>query len=72
MLFNYIDLKNFLDDKGLKQKCVAQKTGIQETVLSAILSGKRKCTLDEYIKICLVLDVPFTTFIDIHAAQPAA
>ena len=61
-MFDYIALKQYLDDKGLKQKFIAEKTGISETALSAILAGKRKCSLDEYIKLCQFLAVPFMSF----------
>ena len=62
-LFDYIALKQYLDDKGLKQKFIAEKTGISEAALSSILMDKRKCSLDEYIKLCQFLNVPFMSFI---------
>lgn len=63
-MFDYEALRKYLEDNGLKQKFISQKTGIAESTLSAILSGKRKCSLDEYITLCQSLSVPFSTFIN--------
>lgn len=64
-MFDYDALRKYFDDNGLKQNFIAQKIGITESALSAILNGKRKCTLDEYIKLCQTLAVPFTAFVNI-------
>ena len=42
-------------DSGLKQKFVAEKIGMSEPTLSALLAGKRKIDVDEFFKICTVL-----------------
>ena len=64
-LFDYDALRKYFDDNGLKQNFIAQKIGITESALSAILNGKRKCSLEEYIKICQILAVPFVTFVNL-------
>ena len=64
-MFDYDALRKYFDDNGLKQNFIAQKIGIIESVLSAILNGKRKCSRDEYIKICQILAVPFVTFVNL-------
>lgn len=56
-------LQNYLDENGIKQKAVSIKSGIDETALSKILAGKRKCEVNEYIAICKALKVKPDKFI---------
>lgn len=63
-MFNFKKMKNFFEEQGVKQKFIAQKTGITETTLSLIMQGKRKCTIEEYVKICKFAGCSFDTFID--------
>ena len=37
---------------GIKQKVIAERMGISEQVLSAILTGKRKIYADEFFNLC--------------------
>lgn len=62
-MFDYEALKIFLSKKGFKQKSIADKAGIDDAAFSDILNGKRKCSLDNYVNICRVLEIPFDTFI---------
>lgn len=62
-MFDYKTLKQYLERRGYKQKFVAEQTGINETLLSGILNGRRKCSLDVYVKLCKVLNVPFQSFL---------
>lgn len=43
-------------DSGLKQKHVADKIGVSESVFSAILAGRRKVDVDEFFSLCQVLN----------------
>ena len=43
-------------DSGLKQKFIADAIGMSEPTLSAVLSGKRKIDVDEFFKLCRVLN----------------
>lgn len=71
-MFDYVALKNYIDENGIKQCFVAQQAKLSDTLLSAIVNGRTKCTLDNYINICVALSVPFGTFINKeNAAQPA-
>ncbi len=63
-MFDRKRLKRFILERGLKQKVIAKKADITEHQLSLILQGKRKCNIDEYIRLCVTLEVPFTQFID--------
>lgn len=63
-MFNRRKMKRFIEEKGYKQKVIAQKAYITEHQFSLILQGKRGCDVDEYVRICAILEVPFTMFID--------
>lgn len=63
-MFNFKKMKSFFEEQGVKQKFIAQKTGIAEAALSLIMQGKRKCTIEEYVKICKFAGCSFDTFID--------
>lgn len=49
------NIAKYIKDNGIKQRMIAEKTGIGECALSAILTRKRKLSADEYEKICVVL-----------------
>lgn len=63
-MFDYISFKNYLEENGYKQKFIAAKADITETTLSEILTGRRKCSLENYVNFCRVLGLPFGQFID--------
>ena len=42
-------------DSGLKQRFIADAIGMSEPTLSAVLSGKRKVDVDEFFRLCQVL-----------------
>lgn len=56
-------IKAYLTEEGLKQIKIAEKVGIANDKFNLGMNGKRKIPLDEYVKICEVLGVPFDTFI---------
>ena len=53
----------YLNEQGIKKKYVAEKTGMSENALNLSLNGKRRLLADEYVKICIALNVPFDHFI---------
>jgi transcriptional regulator with XRE-family HTH domain len=57
-----VKIKNHMDGRGIKQRYVAKKAGIEEPKLSAILNGKRGIKAEEYFSICDALKVPLETF----------
>lgn len=64
-------MRNEILKKGMKQKAVAKKSDMTERQLSMILTGKRKCDVDEYVRICRTLEVPISTFIvENHSSIP--
>lgn len=63
MVLDIVKLKNYIDEKGLKQKFISERSKIPEPKLSQILNGKRKCEVGEYASICKALGVGFQLFI---------
>lgn len=63
MILDFLELKEYIDKAGLKQKSVAEKAGIPEVQLCLILQGKRKCEVGEYASICNALGVNIGKFI---------
>lgn len=58
-----IAIDSYLQNNGITQAYVAEKTGITTNALNLSLKGKRKLTADEYIRICNVLKVPYDLFV---------
>lgn len=55
---NILNLFNSaIEAKGLKQKSVASQIGVTEDRLSRILIGKSKMLVEEFLKLCYVLQV---------------
>ena len=46
------NIKEYLREEGLTQVGVSRKTGIPADQLSLTLNGKRKLTVDEFVRIC--------------------
>lgn len=57
-------IKLYLNDKGIKQKYLAEQVGINENHLSMILNNKATLDMDLYLKIIRVLKVDANTFIN--------
>ena len=50
-------LRAAVDASGLKQKFIAEKIGISETALSAMLNGNQKIDVDTFFAIAVVLQM---------------
>ena len=48
-------LRAAIDERGLKQKFIAEKIGISETALSAMLNGNQKIDVETFFAIAQVL-----------------
>ncbi len=57
------EMKDYIAKAGIKQKIIAQKSGMDENQICRTLQGGRKLLAEEYINICHVLQVPITEFI---------
>ena len=56
-------IKNYLNENGIKQTFIADKTGLSNSCISAICGGNRKIEVIEYLKICRALGVEPDTFL---------
>lgn len=56
------DIKKYLEENGIKQNFLSEKTGIPASVINAILNDKRKVEANEYMKICDAIGVPLDYF----------
>lgn len=66
----YEKIRVYIYDNGLKQKVVAQKSGISESTFNAIMNGRRTLYADDLRAICLALNVSPELFIDVkHTCQ---
>ena len=59
-----LKIKEYLSSHGIMQRFVADKSGIDEKIISDICRGVRRIDVTEYFKICEALDVPLETFRD--------
>lgn len=51
------NLRSIIQEKGFKHKFVAQKMGIDERKLSAILNGRKVVDVEIILSLCKVLEV---------------
>lgn len=56
-------LKKYLEENGIKQSFLEEKTGISQEKISNMMTGKRKITADELSKICQALKVSADLFL---------
>lgn len=56
-------IKDYLENKGISQRFVSRRTGIDPAKLSLALNGNRKLTLEEYSLICGALGVNTDCFL---------
>lgn len=63
LVLDYQAFKKYIEDSGMKQKAISEKTGVPETALCLILQGKRKCEIGEYANICTALNIPMEKFL---------
>ena len=63
MIVDVKEMKDFIEEIGIKQNVISAKTGISEAKLSFILQNKRKLEAGEYAAICKALDVPMAKFV---------
>lgn len=57
-------LAKYLEDHGITQSFVSEKTGITKEKMSNILNGKRKLTGDELVAVCKALGINLDYFLD--------
>lgn len=52
-----LEIKRYLEEKGISQTFISKKTGIPAPKLNLALNGNRRLTLEEYTLICWALEV---------------
>ncbi len=50
-------LNKYVNDNGIEQFYIAQKTGLTEDTVSEMLNGNRRMLADEFLLICIALDI---------------
>lgn len=55
-------IKRYIAEAGLKQNAIADKANLSPCIFSAMLSGKRRITAEEYFAICQALGVELEMF----------
>lgn len=55
-------IKKYLDDNGIKQSFLVEKTGLSASIISNICIHDRKVGADEYYLICKALNRPLDFF----------
>lgn len=54
---------SYLKENGIKQTFLADKVGMPDAKMSAIINQGQRIEVVEYYKICKALDVPFEKFL---------
>lgn len=57
-------IKKYLQEHGIKQSFLAEKTGLTDSIISDICINDRKIECVEYYTICKALDLPMEYFIE--------
>ncbi len=57
-------IKNHMEERGIKQTFLSEKTGIKPQIINAILNGNRKIETNEYFAICKALEKPLEYFFE--------
>lgn len=50
-------IAKIVEERGLKQLYIAEKTGLTPDVVSKILRGERRLTAEEFLTFCDVLNI---------------
>lgn len=63
-MINGLRIKKYIDDKGIKQTFLSEKSGIPPVTLNQILNDNRRLEVNEYAHICMSLNLPLDFFKD--------
>lgn len=63
-------LNEYVTVNGIKQIYISKKTGIDTNTISQILTGKRRILADEFLRICIALDLDPNYFRTVHSTKP--
>lgn len=62
----YEKVRRYIDEQGMKQVAIAEKSGISKTTFNAIMCGKRTMYAEDLRAICLALNVSPEIFIEVR------
>lgn len=57
-------IKKFIEERGIKQTFLAEKTGLSNSIISKILNDNHSITADTYYAICKALRVDLNYFFE--------
>lgn len=57
-------MRTYVNEKGISQKLMAENMGESEARVSMMLNGKRKMTVDDYVRACKAIAVSPTKFLE--------
>lgn len=55
-------IKAYLEENGITQTHLSNKTGIERVRMHLLLKGERRMEVTEYFSICDALNLPYDTF----------
>lgn len=58
------EIEKYIQENGIEPVFLCQKTGMTKHCINMSLKGKRKLSIDEYVKICTALNVSYEYFFD--------
>ena len=58
-------VKQYIQNNGIKQSFLVEKTGLSKDIVSAIINKKRKMSADEYELFCKALNKTPNDFMDV-------
>lgn len=63
-------IKEYMEERKIKQTFLVNKTGLSATTISQILNGKRETKASEYFEICAALEVSLEQFAEKETKKP--
>lgn len=64
-----LKIAEYLNDKGIKKKFVAEKAGIKNYRFSHIINNQTEMRVDEFERICRALEVTPEKFMEWNASE---
>lgn len=64
-------IREYIEEKGIKQIAIAKATGMSKVAVSETLNGNRTLTAEEMKRICNFLEVPCERFFNESADKKA-
>lgn len=58
------EIVNYLDESGIESKLLCRRAGFEENYIDLAASGKRNLEIEEYVKICNLLNKGYDYFFE--------